>query len=675
MPLVSPRSSAVKASGIEMRVFMLTRRLRRGGIWLFGLMAASALLFSACDLVGTDDEDEQQQQQASAEQEQAQQQEAAAATPAARPATQPPPEPSGPPPPPVARGGGEGERAYSIVFPSVAQVQVGGGVATGLVISQGLVLVDGAALGGATAADVLLSNGDTLADLPVVGRDALTGIAYLGPVEASLVRLLPAVRLGDGEGVRPGASVFAVGYASSDDADALPSVFSGVMSGSSEWNPGQRTLLRTDISLPYLTGGMVLIDASGTVIGVAPAAVVGGGVYISTGDLARSLDAGRMAEQPAATSVVTATEHSLTIAQGQQSVSLFLADLPSEERALLTVRTETASSLQLIDGAGDVQQEAVLVSGSTIVSLASQTAGPYEIVIAPAMAMAMDADDDGASESMAEPATYEVSSSVVLTSIAEAEGPSALSIDEPLVGYIDVVGDVDTFQLPVRAGAVYEVSVQSFLLDSYLMIEGAGIEAADDDSGGGLFNLDSSLTVAPAEDGTITLSVSDRTSSASGAYLLTVAQISGPPAAEDEESMAEEPQEDAMSTAMLPAPSPPPTISLRGIGTEAGLQATLIGLGSESVGDGLLVADQDGAFEIIVSVLGSDGALGRLTVTDIDGSVVVEGRVLVACPGAGDCLAQAIFVGNESSGGPWVVALSADEPGISEWQIEVERHE
>lgn len=652
---------------------MLTRRLRHGGIWLFGLMAASALLFGACDLVGTDDEDEQPQQQAAAEQEQAQQE---AAAPAARPATQPPPQPSGPPPPPVARGGGEGERAYSIVFPSVAQVQVGDGVATGLVISQGLVLVDGAALGGATEADVLLSNGDTLVDLPVVGRDALTGIAYLGPVESSLVRLLPAVRLGDGEGVRPGASVFAVGYASSDGADALPLIFSGIMSGSSEWDPGQRTLLRTDITLPYLIGGMVLIDASGTVIGVAPAALVGGGVYISTGDLARSLDAGQMVEQTAAASVVTSTEHTLMVGDGQQSVSLFLAYLPFDERTLITVRTETASSLQLIDGAGDVQQEAILVSGSTIVSLASETAGPYEIVIAPAMAMAMEADgDDGASESMAEPATYEVSSNVELMSIAEAEGLAALSIGEPFVGYIDVVGDVDTFQLPVLAGAVYEVSVQSFLLDSYLMIEGAGIEAADDDSGGGLFNRDSSLTIEPAEDGMITLSVREYSSGASGAYLLTVKQISGPPAAAAEESMAGEQQEDAMTAAMLPAPSPPPTISLRGIGTESGLQATLIGLGSESVGDGLLVEDQDGAFEIIVSVLGSDGALGRLTVTDIDGSVVVEGRVLVACPSAGECLAQAIFVGNESSGGPWVVALSADEPGISEWQIEVERHE
>lgn len=651
---------------------MLTRRVRRGGIWLFGLMAASALLFSACDLVGTDDEDEQQQQQAAAEQEQAQQE---AAAPATRPATQPPPQPSGPPPPPVARGGGEGERAYSIVFPSIAQVQVDDGVATGLVISQGLVLVDGAALGGAATADVLLSNGDTLVDLPVVGRDSLTGIAYLGPVESSLVRLLPAVRLGDGEGVRPGASVFAVGYASSDGPDALPSVFSGIMSGSSEWTAGERTMLRTDITLPHLSGGMALIDASGTVIGVAPAAVVGSGLYISTGDLARSLDAGQIAEGVPAASVVTATDHTLTVAQGQQSVSLFFAELPSDERALITVRTDTASSLLLIDGAGDVQQEATLVSGSTIVSLAPDTAGPYEIVIAPAMAMAMEADDDEASESMAEPVTYEVSSNVVLMSIAEAEELAALSIGEPLVGYIDLVGDVDTFALPVRAGAVYEVSVQSFLLDSHLMIEGAGIEAADDDSGGGLFNLDSSLTVEPAEDGMITLSVSDRSSAASGAYLLTVAQISGPPAAEAEESMAEEQQEDGMMAAMLPAPSPPPTISLRGIGTATGLQATLIGLGSESVGDGLLVDDQDGTFEITVSVLGSDGALGRLTVTDINGSVVVEGRVLVACPGAGDCLAQAIFVGNETSGGPWVVALSADEPGISEWQIEVELQE
>ncbi len=662
-----------------MKELMLSTRLRRGGLWLVALIIASALILSACDLVGTDDEDEQEQQQQAAEQQQAQQAEPGTATPPARSAAPPPAEPAGPPPPPVARGGGEGERAYSILFPSIARVKAGNAAATGLVISEGLVLVDGAALGGATSADVSLSNGEILNGLQVLGQDALTGLAYLGPVDVSTIRLLPAARLGDGESLRPGSSVYSVGFASGDSSDALPSIFSGILSGISEWTPGQRSLLRTDILLPLATAGMVLVDATGTVIGVAPASIAGLGIYVSTGDLARSLSTEQMEESAAPVpTVVTAMEHTLTIAEGRQSASLFLSEQESEGRVLLTVRTETPSSLNLFDGAGELRQEANLVSGATIVALATEAAGPYEIVISPEMAMAMEMGDGEPSEAMTEPATYEVSSNVALRSVVEAEAETlaSLAIDEPFIGQIDIAGDVDTFELQVYAGGVYEASVQSLLLDSYLAIEGAGIAAADDDSGGGPFNLDSQLTIEPTVDGVVRLTVSERSHASSGPYLLTVSQISGPraPGRESEEAMTEEDDESMMS-AMLPAPSPPPTISLRGIGDDTGLRATLLGLGSQSVGNGLLVEDQDGSFEIIVSVIGADGALSRLTVTNIEGSVVVEGRVLVSCAGGGQCLAQAIFVSNESAAGPWVVELSSDEPGITEWQIEVERRE
>lgn len=659
-----------------MKVLMLTERLRRGGLWLFALLVACALTLSACDLVGTDDEDQQDQQQQAAEQQQTQQEEPAPAAPAAR--TAPPPEPSGPPPPPVARGGGEGELAYSILFPSVARVSAGSATATGLVISEGFVLVDGAALSGATAADVSLSNGEVLSGLQVLGQDALTGIAYLGPVDSSTVRLLPAARLGDGEGLRPGSSVYAIGYSIGDSADALPSVFSGILSGIREWTPGQRSLLRTDISLPLESAGMVLVDASGTVVGVAPASLAGLGMYVSTGDLARSLRSEQVGvgAGPEPT-VVTSMEHTLTVAEGQQSVSLFLSEPQMGDRALITVRSETAGSLQMVDGDGELRQEAPLVSGSTIVALATESVGPYEVVISPERSDAMESGDDEASEAMSEPATYRVSSNIPLTTVIEAEAETftSLTIGEPFIGRIDIAGDVDTFELQVLAGGVYEATVQSLLLDSFLFIEGAGIEAADDNSGGGLFSLDSALTIEPTVGGVIRLTVAELSNARSGAYLLTVSQISGPAAAdaESEEAMAEE--GDAMMSAMLPAPAPPPTISLRGIGNDSGLQATLIGLGSQAIGNGLLVDDADGAFEIIVSVIGGDGSLGRLTVTNSQGAVVVEGRVLVSCPSGDQCLAQAIFVGNEPAGGPWVVELSADEPGISEWQIEVERHE
>ena len=663
-----------------MNISMLTERLRRRGLWLFSLLVAAALTLSACDLVGDDSDDEQQQQ---AQQEEVQQQaEAAAPAPAARPAAQPPAEDEGPEPPPEAGGGGEGATAYSIVFPSIAFVMTAESVATGLVISDGYVLVDGRSLGAASAADVLLSNGETLEGLRVVGRDQFTGLAYLGPLDGNLVRRLPGARLGDGEGIRPGSSLFTIGYNADDGLGAIPAVYSGVLSGIDEWDAGQRTLLRTDARPANVTAGMILVDGSGTVIGFAPDGMAAQGWYVSTGDLARSLPPEPIAAMRMPDPASAANEHVLHIDERQDSGGLYLGEDVTGQSVSLSISTETPAQLHLIDADGEVLQESSVVAGSTIISLAPNTTGPYLLQITPQMAMAEeDAEamqpeqaEDAASEAMPLGATYEISSSAPLMSLAETEAMTPLQINTPLIGMLDIEGDRDSFNLALRAGGVYEILVQSLLFDTVLFVEGSGLDAVDDDTGGGPFGRDSALTLAPEQDSIVQLTVMDYADVGTGAYVLTVRQIGGEP---HEEAMAEEEEEATgmMVAAALPAPSPPPAVSLRGIGTEEGLQATLLGIGSQSVGDALLVEDADGAFEITVSVIGADGALGHLSVLSDADEVVVEGRVLVTCAASGSCLAQAVFVANEGRPGQWTVELSADQPGISEWQIEVARND
>ena len=651
-----------------MNVSMLTEGLHRRGLWLFALLVSAALVLSACDLVGSDTEDDEQDQQSMQEQGQQEQQAAPAAAPAA--AAQPPQEDEGPEPPPEAAGGGEGATAYSIVFPSLALVLTDNSAATGLVISDGYVMVDERSLGGAISADVL-SNGDTLEALPVVGRDTFTGIAYLGPIDATLVRRLPGARLGDGEGIRPGSSVFAIGYTPIDRADSIPAIYSGVLSGIEEWDAGERTFLRTDARPDGATTGMVLVDVAGTVIGIAPAGLVGLGWYVSTGDLARSLGVNRMVESAPASAVVTATEHTLTLSPGQQSVSLFLSDEAMAEQALVTVRTETASVLYLLDGVGALQQEANLVMGSTIVALASESVGPYEIVITPELAMESDGSED-ASEAMAEPATYEVNSSVPLMVVAEAEDMAVLNIGQPFVGRIDIAGDVDSFNLAIRGGAVYEILVQSLLFDTVLLVQGGGLDAVDDDTGGGPFGRDSALTLEPEADGIISITVKDYGNEGTGPYILTVTQVGGEPT--EEESAMEEDSAMAMGVTL---PTPLGDLSLRGEITEDGLVPTLLGIGSEIGENGsLLVSDNDGIFEIVASIVGTDASTARLFVFDSEGQTVVSGRVILNCASADPCLASAVFITPEDAPGPagvWSVLLQPEGAGtgITEWQIEV----
>ncbi len=673
-----------------MNVSTLTNRLRQGGLRqgglrrgslrLFALAAAAALIFSACDLVGNDTEDEQQQQQGQAEQQEAQQQAAPApaAAPAARPAATPP-APTGPPPPPEAAGGGDGATAYSIIFPSLVFVIAGDAVATGLVTSDGYVLVDERLLGGAPAADVHFYNGDVLEALPIVGRDPLTGLAYLGPLENSLVRVLPGARLGDGESIRFGSSVFTIGYSQTAMPGAQPGVYSGVLSGVEEWEPGARTLLRTDARPDGQTAGMILVDNAGAVIGVAPAAMVGQGWYISTGDLARSLPPAPLAATRALDPASASTEHVVRVEPGQRAAELSLSDEASGESVSLSILTETPAKLQLIDANGDVLQESSVIAGSTIISLALSTTGPYTLMILPdALLMAAEGADD-AMDAMDAGATYTISASAPLMAMAEADAMTGPEINTPFVGAIDRPGDTDSFNLPIRGGAIYEIRAQSLLLDAVLTVEGNDLDAADDDAGGGPLGRDAALTLAPEENSMIRVTVKDYGDEAVGPYILTITQIGGEPPAE---AMEEEEREEQMM-AVVEAALPPPMgdLSLRGTITEAGLVPTLSGIGTEVDASGaLLISDRDGIFEIIVSMIGRDGSTARVLVLDEEDRTVISGRVIITCASAEPCLASAVFITPEdtpSPAGRWRALIEPEgaAAGISEWQIEAQLYD
>ena len=643
--------------------------------WVLALALAAALLLSACDLVGDDAEDDQQQQQSQqVQQQQAQQAETPAATTAAAPAAQPPAQDEGPEPPPEAAGGGSGADAYGIVFPSLALVMTEQAVATGLVISEGYVLVDERSLHGAMAADLLLSNGDTLESVPVVGRDTFTGLAYLGPLDGNLVRRLPGARLGDGEAIRPGSSVFTIGYSPLDTAESLPAVYSGVLSGVSEWEAGQRTFLRTDARPDGATVGMVLVDSAGTVIGIAPASLVGLGWFVSTGDLARSLPPAEIATTRTANPDSASTEHVISAAPVHGAAQLVLADDAAGDSVSLSISSDVAATLQLIDANGDILQESRIIAGATIISLAPDTVGPYTISISSQATMPDDAGDDQASDAMPTEPTYRIMSSAPLMSMQEADATQPLAINTPLVGTIDAPGDADSFPLAIRGGAVYEIRAQSLLVDTLLFVEGSGQDAVDDDSGGGPFGRDSALTLSPVEDGIINITVRDYANEATGAYILTVTQVGGEPPPDDDG--ADEPP---LAGARLPTPMA--DLSLRGEVTEDGLQPTLLGIGSELGDNGsLIVRDSDGIFEIVASIVASDGSTARIFVFSADDQIVVSGRVIANCQSQAPCLASAVFITPEDAPGPageWRVLLQPEGAGadISEWQIEVHRYD
>lgn len=145
------------------------------------------------------------------------------------------------------------------------------GAGSGMVVSKsGYILTNKHVVEGATSATVVLSNGKSYEDVPVVGSDPLNDLAFLKIPD---VNDLPAVELGDSKTVRVGQEVVAIGNALGQYQN---SVTSGIISGlgrpvSAESESGVETLsdlLQTDAAINSGNSGGPLLNMQGQVIGI-----------------------------------------------------------------------------------------------------------------------------------------------------------------------------------------------------------------------------------------------------------------------------------------------------------------------------------------------------------------------------------------------------------------------
>lgn len=624
-----------------------TRRLARGGALLLASLIALALLLSACDLIdNNDDEDEAAQQQA-------QQQAADAAAPA------PPPEPprsSVNPPEPDAL---DAPTVYSIIRASLALVETDTDLraATGLVTRDGRIIVESAAVAGATRIAVTLSNGDRIEDITVELTDPISGLAAIGPINANLARRLPAVSLGDGEDLPIGANVFAVGFSGLDAATGA-SISAGVLSRRAEWLSAELTIFSSDASIPGGQAGLVLADDSGAVIGLATRSLAARGLFVSTGDLARQLAAlPPPGENPAGGMAVAADAVAMDVEvlPGEDALAFMTMTEPGP-RLSLTVTGEERGVVTVLDATGAAIDTATIVGGGAATVIVTELAavGPYQVWL---------------STEAAEPTSYLLESEQMVASMT----PEAVDFDDrpwdpeerQSLGMINTRDDLDVFTLSVRPGDVYEVRAESLMIDVYLYAAGGGLDLADDDGLGGLSGTDAMLRIAPTEPGELTLTVGSITGA--GGYLISIDQI----------DVAPEPVQPAQAAAAItedfPAFPDPPVIAMRGAGDDGSLATTAVSRGFDA-GDGLLlVADEDGSFDITATIFAVNGATARILVSDAaSGTLVFQSTLTATCGGEATCVANLNANPLEAAAGDWIVAIEHGATGqITQWQVEV----
>lgn len=151
---------------------------------------------------------------------------------------------------------------------------------TGMIISKnGYIMTNKHVIDGATSAAVVLSNGRTYKNVPIVGSDPLNDIAFLKIPNATNLK---PVTLGDSKTVRVGQSVIAIGNALGQYQNT---VTSGIISGlgrpveaSAEDGTGVENLsdlLQTDAAINSGNSGGPLLNTSGQVIGMNTAMAQG----------------------------------------------------------------------------------------------------------------------------------------------------------------------------------------------------------------------------------------------------------------------------------------------------------------------------------------------------------------------------------------------------------------
>ena len=601
----------------------LARPAARLAFWL-ALIACAAMLASACDLFSTDDEDEQAQQ--------------AQAAPAPRQLVQPLD---------YSRTPAE---IFDLVSPSIALVRTRTGVGTGLVTDSGMIYIGLTQLGGALAADVTLSDGTYLEGVPLAGANPLADSAMLGPIERRLAQQLPGSPLGDGERLAVGAPVYALGFAKS--ATIEPVFAGGLLSKRVQWSAANLTLIGADVRTVDDQAGLVLVDATGQVIGLASTALAADGTFVSAVDLVPR-------PQAAAAQIVVPGPSALSVA----------ADLGAGQIRTWETQSAVDQPIRLTVEGTDLGEIAVEHVNGTLLLLQPIGAGRQEVLVPLSepgrLRVSVSAGFDA-------PASFQIRSSTPLlvgSGPMLQQPPAAISLvpGQAQIGFALPGAAASPYQLLVGRGAQYQVRAESISCDMELDVSGVNVFVINDAIGGAgrgdavalirsLDNSEATIGVGCADGGW-------------GAFILT----------------AEQSQLTADTVIVVGAGSNrdlPPlpegrALAMRGsgvLGPDGSSFAPEFATSGFSTPEGDLAFDDgDGSFEVRAYIIGSSGTSASVRVFDNSGALVREEEVAAACVDANPCRGSSNFLLPRGQPGRYLVDLQARVGEPTAWQIEVHR--
>lgn len=411
---------------------------------------------------------------------------------------------------------------FDLISPSVAFIETEVGTGSGLLTADQYVITNAHVAWPYESVRVVFPDGSEFLDVPVVSWDLLGDLALLGPIETDL----PQVPLVDGEEIEIGSETYLIGYPGESEEFPLPTIGKGLVSRIREWEKEEITYFQTDANVAGGQSGGVMISEFGEVIGITGFSYTEAnyGLVASAKDLLPRIEILRSGED-----ISGSSDRSYDLSTARDSFNSSLIDYWDSDVYLFEGVSGEEVSISMVRGAGTellitdpygFEVEFTEIDETDLFTnyiFDVNYSGFYIVEVYPLL------------ENFISP---RIDSDVELYEFIDGDDRHPIRVGKEYIGNLDYPGDFDYIQIELEEGDEINIRVESVLIDPFIVVfyEESFAEyivdpVFDDDSGGGLFDLDAELTYQAPRDGFYYIQVSDSYNANTGAYYINASEV------------------------------------------------------------------------------------------------------------------------------------------------------
>ncbi len=342
----------------------------------------------------------------------------------------------------------------------------------------------------------------------------MADLAVLGPVNV----LAQPLTLISGESTALGSELLLVGYPAEVDLFPSPTITRGILSRLREWERLGMTYFQTDAAIARGQSGGALVNAWGEVIGISTFSFseAGFGLAASSADIVP---------------IVTKLIH------GESTSGLGDRRIPAGQGSF-----EVDVDLR---NYWDTRSFVLDATAGTILEIAVEGTGDGWFHVSDAYGPMLEVDDVytgieyGTAEVLTngihflqvemasgESSSFGLTSSVRIRPLNDPDDGRIITIGETLAGSIDHPKDWDWFSIRLNEGETVRISTDSLNVDTLIYVDLPRSRdyqiVSDNDSGGGLFGINSKIVYRAPHTGEYFVAVTEASRNAFGGYYLSV---------------------------------------------------------------------------------------------------------------------------------------------------------